>query len=132
MKARRFVAAIDFDGTVHDVTAREPGYKMGKPYPGAKECLDRLRELGAEIVIHTCRGRAALGLPDLTVEFQQKNGTLDHVRQWLDFFDIPFDEITAVKPIADVYVDDRAIPFDGDWARTERDILAMFYLGTRP
>lgn len=116
MGAHRFVAAIDFDHTIHNPEDRERGFKMGKPFAGAKEALTRLGELGAKIVIHTCRA----------------TDTAEHVAAWLDYFEIPYDEITALKPMADVYVDDRAVPFLGDWADTERELLALFYLGERP
>lgn len=122
----QFVAALDFDGVIHNPDDREPGRRMGRPYPGAKEAISRLKELGAKIVIHTCRARPTEFIDGELWE----NGT-QHVADWLTFFEIPYDQITSIKPLADVYLDDRAVPFDGDWQHAEREILSMFYLGVR-
>ena len=37
--------------------------------------------------------------------------------------DIEVDEVCRHKPPATVYVDDRAIPFSGDWEQTIGDII---------
>lgn len=122
-----FTVATDFDGTIHDQDNREPGRKMGKPFPGAKETLTRLRELGATIVIHTCRARPYKE----TVDGVDYEPGVKHVEDWLNFFEIPFDEVTAIKPLAMAYVDDKAIPFQGNWADIERELLSLYYLGVR-
>lgn len=122
--------AVDFDHTLHNPDDREPGYRMGKPYPGAKEALDEFRRLGATIVIHTCRARAPHGLPDPDPSLPYTS-TVAHVADWLDYFEIPFDQITAMKPLADAYIDDKAVAFEGDWEHTKREALGMLYLGER-
>lgn len=123
--------AIDFDHTLHDPSTRNPGYKMGTPYPGAREALERLRNLGVRIVIHTCRARSELAVPDPDPELAEYLGSAQHVMDWLDYFAIPYDEVTAQKPMAFAYVDDKAVPFLGDWASVEKELIGMFYLGVR-
>ncbi len=112
--------AVDFDGTIHNQEDREPGYRMGKPFPGAKWALDVLRTAGVRIVIHTLRAR-----PSETVDGVRWDNSAQHVKDWLDYFDIPYDEVTALKPIADAYVDDKAVPFTGDWVHTLAEVRGM-------
>lgn len=88
------IIAVDFDGTIHDWEHPVPGRKMGPPMPGAKEALDLFRFTGHTIVIFTVRG-----------------GEPKHVGEWMDYFAIPYDQITATKIPADWYIDDRAIHF---------------------
>lgn len=34
---------------------------------------------------------------------------------WLKDNGVPFDELVLGKPLADIYIDDKGIRFDGDW-----------------
>ncbi|KKL05175.1 hypothetical protein LCGC14_2608680 [marine sediment metagenome] len=38
---------------------------------------------------------------------------------------IPFDEITVYKPLAEYYIDDRAIRFGGDWEQTMQQVVIL-------
>lgn len=89
------ILAVDFDHVIHDPNNREPGYKMGKPIPGAPEALRKLHERGDILIIHTVRAYI----------------DHEHVEKWLKYFKIPFEKVTATKPLADAYIDDKAIPF---------------------
>jgi len=88
------IIAVDFDGTVHDWEHPKPGRRMGPPMPGAQEALRSFKEAGHTIVIFTVRG-----------------GEPKHVREWMDYYAIPYDSVTNVKIPADFYIDDRAIHF---------------------
>ena len=90
----RLVFAIDFDGVLHDQNP-DPGRKMGKPLPRAKEAMMLLKEGGHRVIIFTHRAAS----------------NQYHVAEWLKFFGIPYDEITAVKPNADYFIDDRGVHF---------------------
>jgi hypothetical protein len=100
--------AVDFDDTL--ISADEKGRPI--PLKGGAESLKILRESGFEIVIYSCRTGIAAREGRLHEEIEWMKEVLDH-------FEIPFDSIFAGdKIIADVYIDDRAIHFNGDWEET--------------
>jgi len=95
--------AIDFDSTIHDPFNKKKGYKMGQPIGGAPEAIRMLRAQGHEIII----------FPTWATNEARRKAIVD----WLDFFGVEFDDITSVKPEADLYLDDRALRFES-WAQT--------------
>src|ERR1035437_9284870 len=99
------VHAIDFDGVVHDYKNPVAGKRMGVPIEGTKSALNLLKARGDKVIIHTVKA---------TTE-----GGAKAVRDWMIYYEIPFDEITAIKPTADFYLDDRAIRFT-KWKAYER------------
>lgn len=102
--------AIDFDGTI----TRYSGYK-GKlvfdlPFGGAKKYINKLRKDGWTIIINTTRKEI------LDVEM--------YLRDWGIYYDFvnynPQNQerdLSDKKVIADVYLDDRNVEFDGDWGK---------------
>lgn len=99
------VVAIDFDHTLCDTHNITPPFKIGPPLPGAKESLVKLKEKGWTIIIYTCRANDG----DKAVRV---------VEDWMKYFKIPFDYVwtaeKGAKPVADYYIDDKAIYFK-DW-----------------
>ena len=95
----RKTLAIDFDGVLHEYRNFEA--PSGKPVPGAVEAWYKLYNAGYNLVVFTCRK------------------DLDSVREWMHrHFDFKRNighfyepEITNIKPMAIVYIDDRAIRF---------------------
>jgi adenylylsulfate kinase len=107
----RRTIAVDFDGVIANYDGWKGRGVLGLP---RKDVIEALRELHAEgwkIVIHTTRGEQEVG------PYFVHNG-------------IPHDEINrnsdyrtlGVKPVADVYWDDRAILYSGD---AQRDITLI-------
>lgn len=92
------ILAIDFDNVLCNSHNVKPGFRMGEPMEGAVESMQRLKRKGNTLIIHTIRGDRP-----------------DHVANWLKHFGIPYDQITNVKPNADWFIDDKAIPFTS-WA----------------
>ena len=90
--------AVDLDGTLMEPDMY-PHY--GKPTEGAKAAMERLKEKGWKIMVHTVRA----GKGDEVIE---------RIEDWLIENEIPFDIVVA-KPMASYYVDDRGLNFDGDW-----------------
>lgn len=102
------VLAIDFDGVLMDPRPehKAPGHVMGPPMPGAVEAMAVLDGLGHTLIVHTCRAAT----------------DINHVEKWLTYFGIPFAEVTAIKPYAQVYLDDQAVRFT-HWKRAYADIV---------
>ncbi len=104
------IAAIDFDGTIHDYKHPLPGKKWGGPLPGAQESMRRLHGMGLEVVVFTTKAVGTSG----------RQAVID----WLRHHAIPFDEVTATKPAALFYLDDRAIHFS-DWSEAMTAIRSV-------
>lgn len=97
------ILAIDFDNTIHDLNNPIEGRKMGKPMPGAVEAIENLVEAGHTVIIHTLMATSPSGAKV--------------VSEWLEYYDIPHHGVTAIKPKADYYIDDKAIRHI-DWPST--------------
>lgn len=102
MKPPRTIA-VDFDGVIHAYTSGWTGHvPADEPVPGAREGIAKIRARGLRVVVFTCRA--------LTVEGRAG------IAAWLVEHGIEVDEITAIKPHASVYLDDRAVRFEGLWS----------------
>ena len=106
------ILCIDFDGVIHDYAHPKPGRKMGEPIAGAKESLELLKQKGHEIIIFTVKADSERGI--------------QIVREWMEYYQIPFDSITNIKQNADYYIDDKAIRFEGNWDETNNKIIELY------
>jgi hypothetical protein len=95
----------DFDGTIHPYTAGWIGSVPADepPIPGARESLERCLAHGYRVVVQSSRADHALGLKGIT-DWLTKHDLVQYV-----------EEVTALKPPAVAYVDDRGVPYQGDW-----------------
>lgn len=110
------VIAVDFDGTLceHEF----PG--IGKVKAGAKEALMMFKALGYTIVIWSCRSchwnyDVFGGDPSQPVLEREK---IKDMVAFLQREGIPYDIIddgSKGKPLADFYIDDKAIRFQNNW-----------------
>lgn len=97
------MVAIDFDGVIHkDTQWTRVDQINGSPVPGIKAVLQGLRKKGMQTTIYTCRALTVEGRTAV-IRWLTANGLIEYV-----------DSVTASKPIAKCYVDDRAIRFNGD------------------
>ena len=103
------IAIIDFDGTLCKFMF--PG--VGPIEPNVRVALETLKQAGYTIKIHSCR---------TATYWKREDERRIHIRLIQDFMKqhkLPYDElimsITTDKPIADVYIDDRAIRYDNNW-----------------
>jgi hypothetical protein len=100
---------LDFDGVIHSYRSGWRGETNipDPPIHGVRDAIGHLRKT-YRVVIHSARTRSEEGC--------------QAVRDWLARHDIEVDDVCMHKPPAFVYVDDRAIPFRGNWDETIADI----------
>ena len=112
---------VDLDGTICPLRAENQSYADLEVLPGAQERLKELKEAGHYIIIQTARNMGT------------QKGNLGKVMQnigkitleWLERYEIPFDEIYFGKPNGQLYIDDRAVRFMGWEQLDEAKILAL-------
>lgn len=99
---------FDIDGTICPIKQKDERYEDLTPY---KEILDKLNEYhknGARIVLFTSRNMNSYGG---NIGLINKN-TAKILLEWLDKWEIPYDEIVYGKPWPGhkgFYVDDRSV-----------------------
>ncbi len=104
------VLAVDFDKTICDDSVEYP--KFGKLISGAKESLQKLKDMGYKIKIYTCRLN---GQAMSSGAFAEQHSSLI---DWLQENEIPYDGITMPsegKIFAEFYIDDKGIRFEDNW-----------------
>lgn len=92
---------FDFDGVIHSYTSGWQGVTNipDPPVPGIAKAIADIREADYEVVVVSTRTADPLGM--------------QAVRSYLMLNRIEVDKVCAEKPPAIVYIDDRAICFDG-------------------
>lgn len=114
VKARKKTICLDVDGTLlHYDTWRGEDH-FGEPIVGAVEMTRLLRQNGWHIIIHTTRGNE----PKLGAYLKSKGFAFDEINK----NKYQPAGTNKGKPIADIYVDDRAIGFRGNWGETLKEI----------
>jgi hypothetical protein len=105
----RRTVCLDFDGVLHSYRSGWCGADVipDPPVHGTRDAVARLRET-YRVVVHSARCH--------TLEGRQA------IAHWLARHGIEVDEICEHKPPAVAYVDDRAIPFRGEWEQLLIDI----------
>lgn len=93
---------FDFDGVIHSYTS---GWKGADTIPdppvlGIQEAINAIRASGYEVVVVSTRCSTTDGIIAVSA--------------WLNRYGITVDRIMKEKPPAIVYIDDRAICFDGN------------------
>lgn len=105
IQLKRRTVCLDFDGVLHSYRSGWCGSEIipDPPIHGTREAVAALRK-SFRVVVHSARCHSAAG-----------RAAIQH---WLRKHDIEVDEVCEHKPPATVYVDDRAVPFRGDWDAT--------------
>lgn len=107
---------IDFDGVIHNHNLGfHDGTIYGDPIEGSLEALKEL-SLKYKIIIFTCKAR-----PDRPLVNNKTGAEL--VWEWLEKYNVAqyVNSVTALKPIASAYIDDKAIRFD-NWEQCLKSI----------
>jgi len=110
MKQYRF--CFDLDGTLCHVKRGGEEYINVKPIEGAVETLQRLKKEGHYIIIMTARNMLTYNSNLGKIIANQS----PIVIEWLNKHNIPYDELHFGKPVADFYVDDKAVKLE-DWKK---------------
>jgi hypothetical protein len=102
IERRRRTVCLDFDGVIHSYTSGWCGESIipDAPIHGTRAAIERLRKR-YRIVVHSARCCSEEGC--------------EAIAAWLKKYEIEVDEVCRHKPPATVYLDDRAVPFKGDW-----------------
>lgn len=101
----RQTICLDFDGVIHSYRSGWCGADSipDPPIHGTDRAIQRLRQQ-YRVVVHSARCATAEGR--------------QAIEQWLKKHAIDVDEVCEHKPPAFVYIDDRAIRFEGNWTDT--------------
>ncbi|HUU95301.1 MAG TPA: hypothetical protein VM487_06155 [Phycisphaerae bacterium] len=109
-----YLVALDFDGVIHahTHTYHRPDHIPDSPTTGALQAVLAYRAAGFEVVVHTTRAKDPRGA--------------EAVAAWLLAHGFPSDiRVTATKPAATIYVDDRGLRFTGSNWPTVQDVLCF-------
>lgn len=119
-----FSFVIDIDGTLCPIKTKEQRYEDLIPYPEMVEKLRECKREGAKIVLFTSRNMNSYGG---NIGLINKH-TAKILLEWLDKWDIPYDEIVYGKPWPGkhgFYVDDRAVRPDEFLRHTPDELTAI-------
>jgi capsule biosynthesis phosphatase len=109
---------FDLDNTLVTYPVVSGDYRTVKPIPKMIQLAQQMKKEGHTIIIHTARRMATHHSNVGAVTKDIGRITFDT----LDAFNIPYDELLFGKPIADMYIDDRAVnPY-------RHDLQCMGYL----
>ena len=118
-----FQVGIDFDGVIHKCSKGfYDGTIYDPPIDGAKEALKKISEKYV-IVVYSAKARTDRPLVN------GKTG-VELIWDWLKAHDMDMyvKEVTAEKPRAVFYIDDKAVRFNGSWSETFQDLTSLGYM----
>lgn len=101
--SKQTVLAVDWDGVIHNRDSAVKPNVFGEPYPDAQQYMKKLQRMGYRLVVHTCVAHTPAGYTAVV--------------EWLKYHRVPYHEVTAVKPVASLYIDDNA-HHHTDWVTT--------------
>lgn len=122
--------AVDFDGVIHSYTSGWKGAHIipDPPVEGAIEFLSYLTMDGGPVrgVIFSSRAKTWRGRRAMRAWLREHSGTIWH--EAIGSHGIESIPITATKPAASVYLDDRGVRFEGSFPQTREEFKALVAL----
>ena len=97
---------IDIDGTVCE-EGPVVGYADAKLVEGAVDVVNSLYDCGFKVFFYSSRHFL---LYEVTCEWLKKHG-------------FKYSGLILGKPVGAIYLDDKALRFDGDWQKTKQEIM---------
>lgn len=107
---------IDLDGVICELRKKDEKYEDLMPINEAINKIKELKNNNHYIIIYTARRMKTHNANIAKVVADIGKTTLD----WLEKYDIPYDEIIFGKPWANIYIDDNAYRFD-NWENIKGD-----------
>jgi capsule biosynthesis phosphatase len=107
---------IDLDGVICQLRKKNELYQDLKPIDGSIEKITKLKNNGHYIILYTARRMKTHNANTAKVIADIGKITLD----WLEKYNIPYDEIMFGKPWANIYIDDNAFRFS-NWDIIKED-----------
>ena len=108
------IAVIDFDGTLCKFAFPD----VGPIEPNIREALETLKSAGYTIKIHSCRTATYWGRED------ERRIHIETIFDFMEKHKLLYDELITSpsmdKPIAEIYIDDRAIRYENNWLEIAR------------
>jgi capsule biosynthesis phosphatase len=111
---------LDIDGTICEVRGKADDYAAVRPLPQSAERIRALRAAGHYVILATARHMQTCGSNVGMVVARQAQTLIE----WLNRHGIEYDELWFGKPHADLYVDDKAFAFSGNWDDVTQDTLS--------
>jgi len=119
MKLKNRIVLVDFDGTIVDHDFPE----IGEAMPQAFEVMKKLQEVGALLVLWTCREDEKRKYLTEAVEFCRKNGIEFHSVNEVPIENDFREGDLRRKPHASVVIDDRNLGGFPGWDEVEKLLL---------
>lgn len=106
---KKNIICLDFDGVIHRNLTKwqTPLIVNDASIEGVQDAIVKLRK---DYLVYIHSGRCSYP------------GGVVAIQHWLDKHNIIIDKVCENKPLAYVYIDDRAICFKGNWVKTIDDI----------
>lgn len=109
------IICLDFDGVLNNFNHNFISHELipEEPVPGAREWCWSVWDSGkADLIVSSGRCQSEIGIAA--------------IETWLEKWGFPPMPISPVKPVAHVYIDDRAYKFNGDWSTVDVDDFVKF------